>query len=364
MRKLLMMLAIVVVLTGSIKASDVVQRQADMLETHRLVEAVPDRAREFLQDVAPEEQPDFWGNIKKIVSGALKESVSTVKIAGKTAFLIIAIVVICVIVATVTDGKMQTICTLAGALSIGLCCVEDVQSMVGLGQRTISEISDFCKLLIPVLAGATTASGAPVSSVGIQTCTVVFLQILTALINRFLVPAVYGFLVLAIIGCAQENDAVRRIQKMIGTFLKKSLRIILFVFSGVISITGVISGSADALTVKTAKMAVASAVPVVGSMVADASETVLISAKMLRNSVGVFGMLAAFSIMIVPFLRLAIHYLILQFTELLCAALGGKSLVSLVGAVSSSVGYMLAMVSCCGLMAFISCVCFMKVASL
>lgn len=45
------------------------------------------------------------------------------------------------------------------------------------------------------------------------------------------------------------------------------------------------------MTLKTAKLAVSGAVPVVGGVISDATETMLSGAALLRGSIGIFGML-------------------------------------------------------------------------
>ena len=60
-------------------------------------------------------------------------------------------------------------------------------------------------------------------------------------------------------------------------------------------------------------------VPVVGSMLSDASETLVVSAGVLRNSIGVFGMLAVLALCAAPFLQTGLTYLVLKLT----AAVGG-----------------------------------------
>lgn len=63
------------------------------------------------------------------------------------------------------------------------------------------------------------------------------------------------------------------------------------------------------MTVKAAKFTMSSLVPVVGGILSDAAETVLAGAGILKNAVGVFGMLAVLAMCVVPFLQLGIHYL-------------------------------------------------------
>ena len=108
-------------------------------------------------------------------------------------------------------------------------------------------------------------------------------------------------------------------------------------------------------------MTLSSVVPVVGSMLSDASETLLVSASILRNSIGVFGMLAVLAICIVPFLQTGIRYLLLKLTAAAAALFDNGAISRLIAAMSAAAGYMLAMTGTCALMLIISFVCYIRV---
>ena len=131
-------------------------------------------------------------------------------------------------------------------------------------------------------------------------------------------------------------------------------------FAAYVAVTGVVSGSADSAAVKAAKLALSSVVPVVGSVIADASETVLVSASILRSSVGVVGLLGVCAVCIAPFLRLGIHYLTLKITSALAAVLDDSSAAEMIESTAGVMGMILGMVGTSALFNLIACVCFMK----
>lgn len=146
-----------------------------------------------------------------------------------------------------------------------------------------------------------------------------------------------------------------------GWLISKSLRVVLFVFTGYLTVTGVISGSADAAAVRATKAAVSGMVPVVGSILSDASETLLASASALKSSMGVFGMLAVLAICLTPFLKIGAQYLLLKGTAAVSGTIGMPQQVKLVKHAATAMGYLLAMTGACALMLLISVVCFLKV---
>ena len=92
----------------------------------------------------------------------------------------------------------------------------------------------------------------------------------------------------------------------------------------------------------------------VGGILADASESVLAAAGILRGTVGVFGMLIVLGICLAPFLHLAVHYLFYKAAAALSAAVGGGRIPALVEQLGSAFGMILGMTGACALLLLVS----------
>ena len=126
------------------------------------------------------------------------------------------------------------------------------------------------------------------------------------------------------------------------------------------SITGVVSGTTDAAVLKTTKVTISSVVPVVGGILSDASEAVLVSAGLMKNAAGIYGIFAVLAVFLLPFLRVGVQYLLLKFTAAVCSIFAPKSITELIGDFSTAMGLLLAMTGSVCLLQLISTVCFMK----
>ena len=95
-------------------------------------------------------------------------------------------------------------------------------------------------------------------------------------------------------------------------------------------------------------------VPVVGGILSDAAETVLAGAGVLKNAVGVFGMLTILSICLVPFLQLGIHYLTYKLTGALAATVADGRVAGLIDQIGSAFGLVLGMTGASALLLLVS----------
>ena len=129
---------------------------------------------------------------------------------------------------------------------------------------------------------------------------------------------------------------------------------VLLLFTLYLSVARVISGNVDSATVRIAKTAISGVVPVVGSIIADASETVLAGAGLLKNAIGILGMLAILAVCAYPFLQLGVQYLLYKLTALLAAVVGVPSLCKLINGLSGAFGLVLGMTGACAMLLLIS----------
>jgi len=82
------------------------------------------------------------------------------------------------------------------------------------------------------------------------------------------------------------------------------LGLLLAIFVGVISVQGFSSSVADGVAGKGVKFAVGSVIPVVGGTISDAVETVAGCSLLLKNSIGIVGLIIIVMICIIPIIKI------------------------------------------------------------
>ena len=210
------------------------------------------------------------------------------------------------------------------------------------------------------MAAALAAQGGVSSSAAMYASGALFSTAISALISGVLTPLVYLYLALGVGNAAVGTEILKRFQDSVKSLAVWMLKTILYVFTGYMAVTGMISGTTDAAALKAAKLTISSVVPVVGGILSDASETILVSAATVKNAAGIYGLFAVLSIWIGPFLKIACHYLMFKGLSALCAMFSGKSTAGLMDSFSTAMGYILAMTGSVCLILLVSTICFMK----
>ena len=329
--------------------------------------AIPARAEELTaptapgaaQELMPPENRSFGEDLLYVLKSAMASLQPEITAGCGICLSVLAVMMLTSMLGGFS-GKTKGVTELVGTLAVACLLLSNANALIADAADTVVDLSEYGKLLLPVMATALATQGGVTGSAAIYTGTAVFDGILCTLISRLLVPMIYIFLALAIGTGAMGEDLLKRLRDFVKWLVSWCLKTVMYIFTGYISITGVVSGTTDQAALKAAKLTISGAVPVVGGILSDASEAVLVSAGVVKNAVGVYGLVAVAAIAMGPFLRIGVQYLLLKLTAAVCGVFGNKRTAELVGDFSTAMGILLAMTGAVCLLLLISMVCFMK----
>ena len=360
MRRWIVAVICMLLLTGTACAADLPQVQFDWADTSAMQQALNEESAELMEGISPDSASLSDGSLQ-IFKGAWENAGGIIKTVLLQAGQMIAVVLLCSMTGCLENSKVSRTSHLAGILAISLIGLAALRSLTQTGAEVLQDLKSYADLLLPALTMATATCGGFSASSLLYVGTVAFVDFLTNLVVCVLQPMVFLYLAMACAGAAVGNASLNRLKETLGWLIGGSLKTVLFVFTAYLTITGVVAGNADSTTVKAAKLTLSGVVPVVGGMLSDASETLVVSAGILRNSIGVFGMLAVLAVCAMPFLQAGVRYLVFKLTAAVCGTFDESGLTPLIGSVSDAAGYLLAMTGTCALMLMISVVCYIKI---
>lgn len=260
----------------------------------------------------------------------------------------------------VLSQRMHATAEIAGAVMIATVIFQHTNSMILLAADTVRDIFEYGKLLCQAMTAALAAQGSVTTSTALYIGTTFFISCLGSMISKIIIPAICFFLAFAVANCALGDELLKRAADTIKGGLTWFLKTLLILFTTYMSITGVVSGTTDLAALKSAKVVISAAVPVVGGILADSSEAVLISIRLMKNAAGIYGMLAVLAVFIGPFLKIGVHYVMLRLSALLCSTFGNKRISVLAEHLSGAMSLLLATVAAGCVLVLISTVCFLK----
>ena len=361
--RLLILPVLLLLLTGQALAAGtaeqadqeaVVAAQSDALGLDELERA----AEGYTGGAALSPGMDWDDGIQQIVDTGSGQLSGVVRRAVRSGVLLLAVVLLCGLAGGLNgalgSGAGLDPVTVAGTLAITALAVSDVHTLGGLGREALEQMNLFSQVLLPVVTAAAAAAGAPTGAAARQLATVLFSNVLMNLISHLLLPLVYGYIAASAAYAALGSEGLKRIAALLRWVVTTALTTLLLVFVGYLTVSGVVAGTADAAAVKTAKLTIAGVVPVVGGILSDAAETVLAGAGILRNTIGVFGMLVVLALCVAPFLQLGVHYLAYKVTAALTATVSDSRIAGLIDSIGGAFGLVLGMTGAGALLLLVS----------
>lgn len=311
------------------------------------------------QELMPEETENFGNAILQILEKALNALQPDFQKSVQSCMEILLAAMLLSVISLLVKGSGKCTSVIA-AVVILLLTFQNTDTLIALSSDTVREICEYGKLLCLAMTTALAAQGAVTASASLYAGTSLFTALLGGLISRFYVPMVYFFLLFSAANCALGEEYLRKLADSIKSFLSWLLKTMLIVFTTYMSITGVVSGTADAAALKAAKVTISTAVPVVGGILSDASEAVLVSMQLMKNAAGIYGILAALAVLVVPFLKVGAQYLALKLSAALSGIFAFKNICSLLNDIASAMGLLLAMLAAACTMVLVSTICFLR----
>lgn len=324
-----------------------------------VLDAVPSEAAELLGDLENTGgQETLWQGLERLWHSACDYAKQSLRQQVSGAAALLGVVLLCSMAescfAAVGSPGVPQFVTVAGSLAVTLTAAGDLQQMMGLGVETLEQLDVFAKALLPTLAAAVAAGGGLVTAGAQQVAAVFLTNLLLSVIRKILLPLLYGCIAAAAAGAMTPGKSLQKISDAIRKCVTWGLTAAMLAFTGFLTVTGAAAGAADALTAQVTRSAISAAVPVVGSIISDATGAVLAGAGMLKSAVGIFGLLAVLAICLMPFITLAIQYLLYKLAAFLAGMIVGETLEDLIGSLGSAFGLMLGMTGSCALLLLIS----------
>ena len=201
--------------------------------------------------------------------------------------------------------------------------------IVHIVKDTCNNLVGFINILIPLLISLMIYTGSITTSGVLEPVILFLINFIGNIIQNIIIPIVLVFISLIVISKISDNVQIDKLSKFLKSGVVWFFGIILTVFVGVISLEGTLSSSVDGITAKTTKAVVSSSVPVVGKILGDAVDTVLGCGIILKNAVGLIGVIVVIGICIIPILKLGILTIAYKLMSAICEPIADKNITSL-----------------------------------
>lgn len=230
-------------------------------------------------------------------------------------------------------------------------------------KTSIQNLVTFINLLIPILITLLITTGSITTASIIQPIIIFITTLIGNFIVKVIIPITLVSTALGIISQISDKIQIDKLSKFLKSGAVWSLGVILTLFVGITSLESTLTSQVDGVSAKTTKAAVSNFIPVVGKILGDAVETVMGCSIILKNALGILGIIIIVSICIAPIIKLIILMSMYYLCAALCQPIADSKIIKLLSHIGDTYKLLLAILSSVSVMLIIGVTIIIKISN-
>lgn len=252
------------------------------------------------------------------------------------------------------DTTITEVFSVVSVLAIAAAVAPALVGCITETSLAIQDCAAFIASFIPVFSSVVTVAGQPATA-GVYTG-LLFLacQVVSQAVAEGLVPLMGIYLAFCVAGSVAPGIHIASVAKAVQQTVCWVLGLLVTVFVSLLSIQTLTASGSDQVLGKTAKFLLGSFVPVVGGALGDAFSAAQGYLRLLKTTVGAFGILAALFTFLPVFLQTFLWYLSASAASALGETLGVKQAAGLLKSAAATLGILIAVIFSFALLVIVS----------
>lgn len=328
---------------------------------------------DFVREIFKENHMDLGGDLKelatKIVKGEkilprenIMKSISSVFFSElKLSLSLLSKILVVTIASTIltnlqTSFERSSIAQLANYITyilIAIMVITSFTQIMEMARTSIGKMTSLMQVLLPVLLTLLVIAGGPNTKIVFHPMILAAVNVLGIMIKNIIFPLIYFSFIISILSNLSEKTELGKLSEIgrqIATFIISAA---FTIFIGILTIYG-LSTKIDGISIRTAKFAVDTFVPIVGGFLSDAVDAVIGSTTILKNGIGIVGLLVLILIILTPIIKLTVLLLVFLVTGAVIEPIASKNITDFFGDISKTVLLILVSLLSIGIMFFIT----------
>ena len=209
--------------------------------------------------------------------------------------------------------------------------------------KTITKILTFMKVLVPAYSLSIGFCSGSTSSLLYYEVALILVSLADLIIVKMVIPLINFYMVLMLANNLSKEDMLSRLAGLLESIIGWSLKSLLAAVVGLQAIQGLIMPVIDEVK-RSALLKASETLPGIGNAFGGITETILSAGVLLKNSIGVAGLVVIVVVCSVPILKILIIVLIYRFSSAVLQPVSDKRITECIGASARSTGLLLRVV--------------------
>lgn len=278
-------------------------------------------------------------DIKTVLSLAFKSFTSEIVNNLGLITQILVITIACSVLTNLQSSfEKDTISKLANYacyIILAMIIINSFMMVFQLGKDTVTKMVDFMQIILPILLTLLTAIGGVNTKIIFHPMVIGTVNVIGILIKDFIFPLILFTFIVGIISNISDKVQFNKLSELMRQTVIVTIGAAFTVFIGIITIYG-IGTKIDGITIRTAKFAVDNFVPIIGKFLSDAVEAVVGGSAILKNGIGIIGLIFLVLICLLPIVKVIFFIFVYKFISALTQPLVPENITNFFNEVSKA----------------------------
>lgn len=206
--------------------------------------------------------------------------------------------------------------------------------------KAIDSILTFMKALVPAYFMSVGFCTGSMTSLVYYEAALIMITVVDFILIKLVIPFINFYLIVTLANNLSKEDMLSKLASLFSTAIEWMLKSLLAAVIGFHTIQGLIVPVADQVK-RSILLRASEALPGVGNAVGGVAETVLSAGVLLKNAIGVTGLIIILSIGSIPFIKLLVITLIYKAGSAAIQPISDKRIIECISASSKAAGMLL-----------------------
>lgn len=256
----------------------------------------------------------------------------------------VQLVVICIIIGLLknfstsfSDDTVSKLGVIVCSCCVMVLCLKSFLDIYNVCSNSINTMTVTMQALLPIMVPLLISMGG-FSSGGILNPFIVgAITVFNTVLQKFIMPAVYLSCIFILVNSLSDRDYVKKLALLIRSIAVYAIGLAVTLFSGLTIVQGIVTKTADGMIAKTAKYSVDNFVPIVGGFAADSLDLIISCTTIIKNGIGIFGLIILLTLLIIPLIKILAVALIFKVTAVVIEPIGNKTVSDCLNEVGNTV---------------------------
>jgi len=227
-------------------------------------------------------------------------------------------------------------------------------SSITLASTTIDNMVTFVKAILPTMFLLLASVGAIASSSVLSPLVLYIVGFIGTVINDVVYPLIIASAIVTLVNHMSSEIKLSNLAKLLKDAALYILGFLFILFLGLVSIQGIALTTLDGVTAKTAKYAIDNFIPFVGGFLADSMDTIISASSVIKNGVGVVGLLIIVGMIAFPIIKMFVLVILFRLSAAIIQPISDERIVKCLSDMGTYILLIMACVMVIALMFFLT----------